>query len=41
MAMKNPPHVGRVVWNGILEPLGLSITKAAGVLGGAGRRFPI
>jgi antitoxin HigA-1 len=31
--MKNPPHVGRVVWNGILEPLGLSITKAAEVLG--------
>ena len=33
MAMKNPPHDGRVVWNGILEPLGLSITKAAEVLG--------
>jgi addiction module HigA family antidote len=31
--MKNPPHVGRVIWHGIFEPLGLSITKAAGVLG--------
>jgi addiction module HigA family antidote len=31
--MKNPPHVGRVIWDGILEPLGLSITKAAEVLG--------
>jgi antitoxin HigA-1 len=33
MPMKNPPHVGRVIWNGILEPLGLSITRAASVLG--------
>jgi antitoxin HigA-1 len=33
MPMKNPPHVGRIVWDGILEPLGLSITKAAEVLG--------
>jgi antitoxin HigA-1 len=33
MPMKNPPHVGRVIWDGILEPLGLSITKAAEVLG--------
>ena len=31
--MKNPPHVGRIIWNGILEPLGLSITKAAAILG--------
>jgi len=31
--MKSPPHVGRIVWDGILEPLGLSITKAAEVLG--------
>jgi addiction module HigA family antidote len=31
--MKNPPHIGQVVWQGILEPLGLSITKAAGILG--------
>jgi antitoxin HigA-1 len=32
MPMKNPPHVGRVIWNGIFEPLGLSVTKAAKVL---------
>jgi addiction module HigA family antidote len=31
--MKNPPHVGRVIWNGVLEPLGLSITRAASILG--------
>jgi antitoxin HigA-1 len=33
MPMKNPPHVGRVIRNGILEPLDLSVTKAAEVLG--------
>ncbi|MGD0024667.1 MAG: HigA family addiction module antitoxin [Xanthobacteraceae bacterium] len=33
MPMKNPPHVGRVIWHGILEPLGLSITKGAVILG--------
>jgi antitoxin HigA-1 len=33
MPMKNPPHVGRVIWNGILEPLSLSVTKTAEVLG--------
>jgi antitoxin HigA-1 len=33
MPMKNPPHIGRVIWNGILEPLSLSVTKAAGALG--------
>src|SRR5437660_9778674 len=33
MPMKNPPHIGRVIWNAVLEPLGLSITKAAEVLG--------
>lgn len=33
MPMKNPPHVGEVVWYGILEPLGLSITKSAQILG--------
>ena len=32
MPMKNPPHVGRVIWHGIFEPLGLSVTKAAEVL---------
>jgi addiction module HigA family antidote len=31
--MKNPPHVGVVIWHGILEPLDLSVTKAAGILG--------
>jgi antitoxin HigA-1 len=31
--MKNPPHVGRVIWHGLLEPLGLSVTKAAVALG--------
>jgi addiction module HigA family antidote len=31
--MRNPPHVGRVIWQGILEPVGLSITKAATILG--------
>jgi addiction module HigA family antidote len=31
--MKNPPHIGQVVWHGILEPLGLSISKAATILG--------
>jgi antitoxin HigA-1 len=33
MPMKNPPHVGRVIWHGILEPLDLSVTKAASILG--------
>jgi addiction module HigA family antidote len=33
MPMKNPPHIGRVIWNGILEPLDLSVAKAAEVLG--------
>jgi antitoxin HigA-1 len=33
MPMKNPPHVGRIISHGIFEPLGLSVTKAAGVLG--------
>ncbi len=33
MPMKNPPHVGRVIRNGIFEPLGLSVTKAAEALG--------
>jgi len=31
--MKNPPHIGRIIWNAILEPLGLSISKAAEILG--------
>jgi addiction module HigA family antidote len=33
MPMKNPPHVGKVIWHGILEPLDLSVTKAASILG--------
>ena len=33
MPMKNPPHVGRIIESGILEPLSLSITRAAGILG--------
>jgi antitoxin HigA-1 len=33
MSMKNPPHVGRVIWHGILEPLDLSIARAASILG--------
>jgi addiction module HigA family antidote len=33
MAMKSPPHIGRVIWNAILDPLGLSVTKAAEILG--------
>jgi antitoxin HigA-1 len=32
MPMKNPPHVGRVIYNAILDPLGLPITKAAEIL---------
>jgi addiction module HigA family antidote len=31
--MKNPPHVGRVIHDGIIEPLGLSVSKAAAILG--------
>lgn len=32
MAMKNPPHPGRSVRHDCLEPLGLSVTAAAGKL---------
>ena len=31
--MKNPPHPGRIVRDGCLEPLGLTVTQAARVLG--------
>ena len=31
--MKNPPHPGRSIQNACLEPLGLSITRGAEVLG--------
>jgi addiction module HigA family antidote len=33
MPMKNPAHPGRIVRNACLEPLGLSITEGAEVLG--------
>ncbi|MGI8852605.1 MAG: HigA family addiction module antitoxin [Methyloceanibacter sp.] len=31
--MKNPPHVGGLIRREIIEPLGLSVTEAASVLG--------
>ena len=33
MPMKNPVHPGRIVRNDCLEPLGLTVTEAARVLG--------
>jgi addiction module HigA family antidote len=33
MSMKNPSHAGDVIYWGILEPLGISITRAASILG--------
>ena len=33
MTMKNPPHPGGVVLRQCIEPLGLTITDAAGALG--------
>ena len=33
MAMNNPPHPGRLIRDACLEPLGLTVTKAAEVLG--------
>jgi antitoxin HigA-1 len=33
MAMKNPAHPGRIVRHDCLEPLGLSITEGAKILG--------
>ena len=33
MQMKNPPHPGRIVRQDCIEPLGLTITAAAKVLG--------
>ena len=33
MTMKNPPHLGIVVLQECIEPLGLTITDAAGALG--------
>ena len=34
MPMKNPPHPGGVVLRQCIEPLGLTITRAAAALGG-------
>jgi addiction module HigA family antidote len=31
--MKDPPHVGEIIRHDVLEPLGLSVTNAAKVLG--------
>ena len=31
--MKNPPHAGSFIRHDIIEPFGLSVTDAAGVLG--------
>jgi antitoxin HigA-1 len=31
--MKNPSHPGDMVWFGVLEPLALTVTKAAAMLG--------
>ncbi|MBI1898625.1 MAG: HigA family addiction module antidote protein [Acidobacteria bacterium] len=33
MPMKNPPHPGRSIRDACLEPLGLSVTEGAKVLG--------
>ncbi|PON16425.1 addiction module antidote protein, HigA family [Candidatus Entotheonella serta] len=33
MPMKNPPHPGRLIRDACLEPLGLSVTDAAQILG--------
>ncbi len=32
-AMKNPPHVGGLIRREVIEPLGLTVTEAAKVLG--------
>lgn len=33
MAMKNPPHPGRSIRTACLEPMGLSVTEGAKILG--------
>jgi antitoxin HigA-1 len=33
MPMKNPPHPGRIVRQDCLQPLGLTVTAAASILG--------
>ena len=32
MPMKSPPHPGDLIKTEIIEPLGLSVTRAAGIL---------
>ena len=39
MEMKNPPHPGLIVRHDCLEPLGLSVTKAAKLLGVSRRKL--
>ena len=39
MPMKNPPHPGRIVLEEILQPLGLSVTAGARVLGVSRQAF--
>ena len=39
MAMKNPPHPGLSVRHDCLEPLGLSVTEGARVLGVSRKQF--
>ena len=39
MPMKNPPHPGLSVRENCLDPLGLSVTEAAKVLGVARHTF--
>jgi len=33
MAMKAPPHIGEIIREEVIEPLGLTVTKAAQILG--------
>ena len=33
MSMKNPPHPGGLIRRQVIEPLGLSVTDGAGILG--------
>jgi addiction module HigA family antidote len=33
MAMKNPPHPGELIRTEVIEPLGLSVSQAAEILG--------
>ena len=32
MPMKNPPHPGNLIKTEIIDPMGLSVTRAAGIL---------